>query len=123
MESDPVRGKTGRPLSELTLDSILSGELTTEDLSISADTLKRQADAVDAAGYEQYAQNLRRASELTGLSNQEVFEIYGAMRPGRATRAELLAIADRLERDMAAPLTAELIREAAEIYQERGLVE
>jgi propanediol dehydratase small subunit len=123
MDSNPVRSKTGRPLGELTLESILSGELTTEDLSISSDTLKRQADAMDAAGYEQYAQNLRRASELTGLSNREVFEIYGAMRPGRATRAELLAIADRLERDMAAPLTAGLIREAAEVYQERGLVE
>ena len=123
MDNNSIRSKTGRPLSELTLESILPGELTTEDLSISADTLKRQADAMDAAGYEQYAQNLRWASELTGLSNREVFEIYGALRPGRATRAELLAIADRLEGDMAAPLTAELIREAAQIYRERGLVE
>ena len=123
MDSRPIRSKTGRTLDELTLESLLSGELTTEDLSISADTLKRQADGMDAAGYQRYAQNLRRASELTGLSNQEIFEIYGALRPGRATSAELLAIADRLERDMAASLTAELIREAAEAYQERGLVE
>jgi propanediol dehydratase small subunit len=123
MDSNPVRSKTGRPLSELTLESILLGELTTEDLSISADTLRRQADAMDAAGYEQYAQGLRRAAELTGLSNQEVFEIYGALRPGRATRAKLLAIADHLERDKAAPLTARLIREAAKVYEERGLLE
>ena len=123
MDSRPIRSKTGRTLDEFTLESILSGELTTEDLSISADTLKRQADEMDAAGYERYAQNLRRASELTALSNQEIFEIYRALRPGRATRAELLAIAGRLERDMAAPLTAQLIREAAEAYQERGLVE
>jgi len=123
MDSNSIRSKTGRPLGELTLESILSGELATEDLSISADTLKRGADEVDSAGYEQYAQNLRRAAELTELSNQEIIEIYRALRPGRATRAELLAIANRLERDVAAPLTAELIREAAEIYRERGLVE
>jgi len=123
MDSSPIRSKTGRTLDEFTLESILSGELITEDLSISADTLKRQADEMDAAGYERYSQNLRRASELTALSNQEIFEIYRALRPGRATRAELLAIAGRLERDRAAPLTAQLIREAAEIYRERGLLE
>jgi propanediol dehydratase small subunit len=121
MQTDPIRSKTGRPLSELTLESVLAGEVTPEDLCIGAETLRRQADAVEAAGYRQVAQNLRRAAELTVLSNQEVLEIYKALRPGRATHAGLLEIADRLESELGAPMTASLIREAAEVYLARGI--
>jgi propanediol dehydratase small subunit len=95
--------------------------VTPEDLSIGAETLRRQADAVEAAGYRQVSQNLRRAAELTLLSNQEVLEIYKALRPGRATHAGLLVIADRLESELGAPMTASLIREAAEVYLLRGI--
>jgi propanediol dehydratase small subunit len=119
MATDPIRSKTGRPLSELTLESVLAGEVTTDDLSIAAETLRLQADAVEAAGYRQVSQNLRRAAELTRLTNQEVLEIYRALRPGRARHAGLLAIAHRLENECGAPLTADLIREAAEVYVER----
>jgi len=123
MDSDPIYSKTGKSLGELTVESVLAGDLTAEDLSISANTLRRQADAVETAGYGQFAENLRRAAELTLLSNQEVLEIYRALRPGRATHAELVEIADRLENDLEAPITAGLIREAAEVYLERGIVE
>jgi propanediol dehydratase small subunit len=122
METEQIRSKTGRTLSELTLERVLGGELTAEDFSIGGDTLQRQAEAVEAAGFCQYAQNLRRASELTRLSNEEVLEIYRALRPGRASLAELLAFAKHLEDDLAAPLIAILIREAAEVYRLRGLV-
>ena len=121
METDPIRSKTGRPLTELTLESVLACEVTPEDLSIGAETLRHQAETVEGAGYKQVAQNLRRAAELTLLSNQEVLEIYKALRPGRATHAGLLEIAERLESEVGAPLTATLIREAAEVYMVRGL--
>lgn len=121
MAPSPIRSKTGRLLSELTLESLLAGESTPEDLSIGAETLRRQADAVEAAGYAQVGQNLRRAAELTLLSNQEVLEIYRALRPGRARYSALIDIADRLERERGAPLTALLVREAAEIYRKRGV--
>lgn len=114
---------SGRRLDELTMEAILAGELTTEDLRISADTLCRQADAAEAAGYTQLAQNLRRAAELTGMSNEEVFEVYDTLRPGRTTYRQLVALAERLERERAAPLTAALVREAAEVYLQRGIVE
>jgi propanediol dehydratase small subunit len=67
------------------------------------------------------ALNLRRAAELTGVSNDEVFEIYNTLRPGRAQYTELIDTADRLEKEYDAPLTATLVREAAEVYRERGL--
>jgi propanediol dehydratase small subunit len=104
------------------MEAVLAGRLTTDDFRISGETLRHQADAAEAAGYGQLAENLRRAAELTRISNDQVFEIYDMLRPGRATHAELTALADHLEHDMKAPLIAALVREAAEVYLERNLV-
>jgi propanediol dehydratase small subunit len=121
MEKNEVHTKTGKALSELTLESVLAGDVIPEDLEIAAVTLLRQADAVEAGGYLQVAQNLRRSAELTKLSNDEVLEIYRALRPGRATQTRLMAIAERLETEFQAPLTADLIRQAADVYLKRGI--
>jgi propanediol dehydratase small subunit len=122
MPSNTVRTASGRTLDELNIEALRAGELTAEDFYISGETLRRQANAAEAAGYRQLAENLRRAAELTGISNQEVLDIYNALRPGRSTYNELIALADRLENDLNAPLTAAFIGEAAEVYQERGIL-
>jgi propanediol dehydratase small subunit len=122
MPSDTIRTASGRTLDELNIKAIRAGELTAEDFCISGETLHRQADAAEAAGYRQLAENLRRAAELTGISNQEVFDIYNALRPGRSTYNELTALAKRLENDLNAPLTAAFVREAAEVYRERDIL-
>jgi len=127
MEENPMRHKTicsatGRPLDTLNLEAVLAGQLTTEDFRISAETLRAQADAAEAAGYRQLAENFRRAAELTGISNEEVLAMYNTLRPGRTTYPQLLALSERLERDFNAPLTAALVREAAAVYLARGLV-
>jgi propanediol dehydratase small subunit len=119
---DTVRTKSGRALDELTIEAILAGELTVADFRISAETLRRQADSAEAAGYRQLAENLRRAAELTRLSNQEVLDVYDALRPGRTTYDQLIALAKRLEREHQATLTAGLVREAAQVYLGRGII-
>lgn len=119
---DTVRTKSGRALDELTIETVLAGELTIADFRISGETLCRQADSAEAAGYRQLAENLRRAAELTRLSNQEVLDIYDALRPGRTTHDQLIALAERLEKEHQATLTAELVREAAQVYLERGVI-
>jgi propanediol dehydratase small subunit len=123
MTDRDIRTASGRSLDKITMEALLAGELTTEDFHISGETLRRQADAAEAAGYGQFAENLRRAAELTQVSNQEVLEIYGKLRPGRATHSELIALARHLEDEHDAPRTAALIREAAEVYLERGIVD
>ena len=100
---------------------LLSGRLSPDDFRISADTLRLQAEAAEKAGYAPVAENFRRAAELTQLSNEQVFAIYRLLRPGRATYRELRALADSLE-DSDAPRTAALVREAADVYLERGLI-
>lgn len=113
---------SGRKLSELKIEDLLSGELSPEDFRISAETLRSQAQAALDAGYRQVAENLLRAAELTHISNEEVLEIYDKLRPGRTTYPEMVAIADRLESAFNAPLTASFIREAADVYLKRGIV-
>lgn len=122
MPKDGVCTLSGMPVSELSIEEILSGKLRAEDLRISAETLSCQADAAEAGGYPQLAENMRRAAELTRLSNQQVLDIYNCLRPGRADFNQLISWADRLETEYDAPLTAGLLREAAEVYKSRGIL-
>jgi propanediol dehydratase small subunit len=124
MSADPygVRTASGRPLADLTLDAVRAGKLSVADFRISRETLQRQAAAAAAAGYAHVAENLLRAAELTGVSNADLLEMYEALRPSRTTVARLDELARHLEDDLGAPLTAALVREAAEVYRQRGLV-
>ncbi|MCD6284551.1 MAG: glycerol dehydrogenase [Anaerolineae bacterium] len=121
-DHDRVTTQTGKRLGELTMEAILQGKLSEADFRISAETLQYQAQAAEEASYVAQGQNLRRAAELTRVSNEEVLAIYNALRPGRTSYRALIALATRLEQTLDAPLTAALIREAAEVYLARGLV-
>ena len=117
-----IRTKSGRSLDELTIEGLRSGDLSADDFRISREQLNQQAAAAEATGYVQLGENLRRAAEMTGMSNQQVFEIYNQLRPGRATYVELAGLADRLEHEQNMPLVAAFIREAAGVYRERAIV-
>ncbi len=88
---------------------------------ISPDTLRHQAAVAREAGFTQLAENLSRAAELAAVPNDKLLQIYEALRPGRSTQAELLAIADALEHDYGALQTAAFVREAAAEYARRRL--
>jgi propanediol dehydratase small subunit len=106
----------------LTLDAVRAGEIGPEELRATPETLRRQSAVALAAGRTQLADNLARAAELADVPSETILEIYTALRPHRSTAAELAAWADRLERELAAPLTATFVREAASAYTERGLL-
>jgi propanediol dehydratase small subunit len=112
---------SGRPLSEITLEAAARGDLSAADLRIHPGALRRQADVAQRHGNPQLADNLRRAAELTALGDEELLAVYEALRPGRSSRAELEAIAARLEAAHA-PSCAALVREAAAVYERRGLL-
>jgi propanediol dehydratase small subunit len=113
-----VRTPGGIPLDELSLH----GEhVTAAELRATPETLRLQADVARAAGRSQLADNLLRASELAGLPDETILEIYTALRPGRSTAAELEAWAEQLE-SRAAAASATFVREAARVYAERGLL-
>lgn len=121
-DPDTIQSASGRKLSELTLSAVLDNDLASGDFRIHPETLRRQAEISRQAGFDRLAENLGRAAELTSVPNPMILEIYHALRPGRSSFQELTRLADQLEHDYRAPQTANLIRQAAEAYQTRGLL-
>lgn len=117
---DLVKTNTGKRVDELTLEQAIKGELKAEELRITPETLELQAQISEKAGRPQLAANLRRAAELTKVSDERVLEMYNALRPYRSTKAELLAMADELEQKYGAKINAAFVREACEVYERRG---
>ncbi len=117
---DLVKTNTGKRVDELTLEQAIKGELKAEELRITPETLELQAQISEKAGRPQLAANLRRAAELTKVSDERVLEMYNALRPYRSTKAELLAMADELEQKYGAKSNAAFVREACEVYERRG---
>ncbi len=113
-----VRTPGGLRLADVTL---ADERVTREELRATPDTLRLQAEVADGVGRTQLAANLRRAAELASVSEEVVLEIYTALRPRRSTAAELEGWARRLD-ETGAPLTAAFVREAAEVYEARGLL-
>ena len=121
--SETLQAVSGRRLADVTAEAAQAGDLSMADLQISADTLRAQAEVARQAGYPGQASNLIRAAELTAVPNTEVLRMYNTLRPGRATHAELVALADLLELQYQAPECARMVREAASIYQTRDLLQ
>jgi propanediol dehydratase small subunit len=111
----------GTPLAEVTLDRARGGQLTGEEIRATPETLRLQAQVALAAGRSQLAENLERAAELAAIPDDELLEIYTALRPGRSTAADLERWAARLE-GLGAARTAAFVREAAGVYAERRLL-
>ena len=111
---------SGKRVAEISLDAVTSGGITPADIRISPEVLRLQADFAEQGGNPQLADNLRRGAELVAFSDEELLELYESLRPGRASAAELDALADRLE-TREAGLCAALVREARGAYVRRGL--
>lgn len=107
-------------MTELTLDAVLDGDLRAADLRIHPDTLLAQAEVAEAHANPQLAANLRRAAELSVLSDDEVLAAYEALRPGRSSPEQLRGLAERLQ-DADAGRCAALVLEAADAYARRGI--
>lgn len=110
----------GGPVPDLTVESVLAGEVTAADLRIDPGTLRAQAEVAELHHNPQLAANLRRAAELARLPDERVLAIYEALRPGRSTTADLEAVAAELD-GVDAPSCAALVREAAAAYERRGI--
>ena len=119
---DLVKGARGKALGEITLDSVVAGEIDMEDLRITPGALLAQADIARAAGRPTLAANFERAAEMVGIPQATILEIYELLRPGRARdKGALLSAAGRLRGEFGAETLARFLEEAAEVYERRGL--
>ena len=113
---------TGKSIDDITLEAVVSGDVQATDLRISPDTLRLQAQVSEKVGRKQLGANLRRAAEMTAISDERVLEIYNALRPNASTKAQLETIAEELKSKYGATLLAELVIEAAEVYERRDVL-
>ncbi len=114
-----VKTPTNKTLNDLTLDGVMSGEVTAKDVRITKETLELQAQIAESAGRKAFAMNLRRAAELTIIPDERVLQIYNSLRPYKSTKQELIDIADELLNKYNAKINSDFIREAAEVYEQR----
>ena len=114
-----VKTATGKTLEDITLENVLAGKVSAQDMRITPETLRIQAAIAKDAGRDRLAMNFERAAELTAVPDDRILEIYNALRPYRSTKEELLAIADDLEKQYRANTCAAFVREAAELYVQR----
>ena len=118
---DLVSTPSGLALSDLTLDAVRAGRVGAGEMRATADTLHMQAAVARAVGREQLAASLERAAELALVPDDLLLDVYTALRPGRATAAELEDWAVRLD-GYGAAKTAAFVREAASAYADRELL-
>lgn len=108
----------GRDLSHITMDNVMAGHITMDDLKISPSILKAQGQIAKAGGRDQIELNFSRAAEMTKVSDKRLLEMYNALRPYRSSKQELLDIASELD-GLGTPICANFVREAAENYERR----
>jgi propanediol dehydratase small subunit len=119
---DLVQGQRGKTLDSITLESIIAGEASLEDLKITKRALNQQAEIARDAGRATLAQNFERAADIVDVPQETIMRVYELLRPGRAqSKEQLLAAAGELEATYGAGTMATFIKEAAEVYERRGL--
>ena len=119
---DLVRTRGGKKLGDLTLDALEAGNVALEDLRITPDALRQQAEIALAAGRPTLARNFERAAEMVDVPQDVILRIYELLRPGRAKgKSDLLEAAKLLRGTYKAEHMAAFIEEAAAVYERRGL--
>ncbi|MCA3575461.1 MAG: glycerol dehydratase [Aestuariivirga sp.] len=117
-----VRGPRGLSLEDITLERVLDGSVTMEDLRITPDALVAQGEIARDAGRPTLARNFARAAELVNVPQDVIMQVYELLRPGRArSRQQLLEAARMFREQYGATRIAAFIEEAADTYEERGL--
>jgi propanediol dehydratase small subunit len=101
-----------------TVEAAVDGKLQLSDLRMDPATLAHQAVVADEGGNPQLAENFLRAADI---DDEEVMNLYEALRPHRSTAEQLEALRVSLE-TRGASRCAELVRQAAVVYARRGLL-
>jgi propanediol dehydratase small subunit len=120
--SADIRGQRGKSLDEITLDAVLSGGVTMEDLRITPRALADQAQISRSAKRPTLALNFERAAELVDVPQDVIMSSYELLRPGRAkSKQVLLDVANTFRQTYKAERLARFVEEAADVYERRGL--
>lgn len=121
-EKDSIRSKTGKNLNDITIEEIKKGNVTADDIKISKEMLNKQGEVAKENGNIELAKNFERAAELVDVPDEIILDMYNKLRPKRATKAELIEMANELINTYKAVNCAKLVLNAAEVYERRGVL-
>ncbi len=121
-EADSITSKTGKKLSQITLEEVKKGNVQADDIKISKEMLHRQGQVAREADNPAMEANFQRAAELVDVPDDVILSMYNKLRPNRSTKLELAQMAKELLEVYHAPHCAKLVLEAAEVYEKRGIL-
>ena len=121
-EKDKITSKTGKKLSDITLDEVMKNHVSADDIKISKETLKAQGQVAKENGNAPMEKNFERAAELVDVPDEVILDMYNKLRPNRSTKLELVTLAQELLEKYQAKNCARLVMEAAEVYEKRGIL-
>lgn len=119
---DSIASKTGKKLTDITLDEVIKGHVSSDDIKISKETLRAQGQVAKSNGSAPMEKNFERAAELVDVPDDVILKMYDKLRPNRSTKLELVKIAQELVEKYNAKNCARLVLEAAEVYEKRGIL-
>ena len=122
LEREQIRSKTGKKLTEITLDEVMKGHIFSDDIKISKEMLKAQGQVAKETGNDPMEKNFERAAELVDVPDDVILKMYDKLRPNRSTKLELVQMAQELIEKYNAKNCARLVMEAAEVYEKRGVL-
>ena len=122
LEKEQIRSKTGKKLTEITLDEVMKGHISSDDIKISKEMLKAQGQVAKETGNDPMEKNFERAAELVDVPDDVTLKMYDKLRPNRSTKLELVQMAQELIEKYNAKNCARLVMEAAEVYEKRGIL-
>ena len=121
-EKERITAKTGKKLTDITLDEVMKDHVSSDDIKISKEMLKAQGQVAKEAGNDPMEKNFERAAELVDVPDDVILKMYDKLRPNRSTKLELVMMAQELLEKYNARNCAKLVMEAAEVYEKRGIL-
>ena len=121
-EKEKITSRTGKKLTDITLDEVMKNRVSADDIKISKEVLKAQGQVAREAGNDPMEKNFERAAELVDVPDDVILKMYDKLRPNRSTKLELVLMAQELLEKYNARNCARLVMEAAEVYEKRGIL-
>ncbi|MBS5387302.1 MAG: diol dehydratase small subunit [Clostridiales bacterium] len=121
-EKERIASKTGKKLTDITLDEVMKNHISADDIKISKEILRAQGQVAKENGNAPMEKNFERAAELVDVPDDVILKMYDKLRPNRSTKLELVMMAQELLEKYNARNCARLVMEAAEVYEKRGIL-
>ena len=121
-EKERIASKTGKKLTDITLEEVMKNHISPDDIKISKEILRAQGQVAKENGNAPMEKNFERAAELVDVPDDVILKMYDKLRPNRSTKLELVMMAQELLEKYNARNCARLVMEAAEVYEKRGIL-